>query len=129
MSSDPYDVYSYESADEFAAEMQHDREFDDYDDAYSYWEEKQCSRKNSINASRKSSTVSSAKGSEPDIVNWFFEEEDHDSSPCSSNNYTYSRTKTSSSESVFWCFMKVLLLVFLRFLFSPLGLVLIFILC
>ena len=37
--SDAYDVFSYESAEEFAEDMQHDREFDDYDDAAMYWEE------------------------------------------------------------------------------------------
>ena len=36
-SSDPYDVYSYSDADEFAYE--YEEEFDDYDDAYDYWEE------------------------------------------------------------------------------------------
>lgn len=36
-SSDPYDVYSYSDADEFAYEWE--EEFDDYDDAYDYWED------------------------------------------------------------------------------------------
>lgn len=35
--SDPYDVYSYSDADEFAYEWE--EEFDDYDDAYDYWED------------------------------------------------------------------------------------------
>lgn len=40
---DAYDVYRYESAEEFASDMLHDNEFDGFDDAAMYWDEKHCS--------------------------------------------------------------------------------------
>ena len=113
MNSDPYDVYSYESADEFAAEMQHDREFDDYDDAFSYWEEKHWSKSNSISSTEGS--TSTAGEPETDFCEWLFDNPETDDIYEDSYNYAYSQSKssgdTSDDAALGWLILIICLLV------------------